>query len=99
MAFEQQRAKGKRLGRGPVDACAGLDRLAALLEKALDDPMQVKTLRHRGDLLADIAQRGESGASAAAARIVGVARRLDVGPAPVEPVRAVGLVALACFEL
>ena len=48
---------------------------------------------------ADLLERLERRAGLAAARIVGVARRLDVGPAAVEPVGAVGLVALARLQL
>ena len=59
----------------------------------------MEALRNLRDFLPDVAEQLERGAGMAAARIVGVARRLDVGPAPVEPVGAVGLVALARLEL
>ena len=70
MAFEQQRAEGERLGGRPVDALAGLDRLGARVEEALDGAVDVEALRHRGDLLADLLERLDRDAGVAAARIV-----------------------------
>ena len=95
MAFLEQRAEGERFGRRPVDALAGLDRLGAMIEKALDGLVDVEALRHRRDLLADLAQLGERDAGIAAARIVGFARRLQARPAAVEPIGLVRLVAAA----
>src|SRR2546423_14150424 len=99
VAIDQQRAEAERLRRRPVDAFAGLDRLGAGVEEALHGAMHVEILWHRGDLLADLTQRIERDAGVAAARVVMVARRLDLGPAAVEPVGAIGAVALARFEL
>ena len=48
---------------------------------------------------ADLPERLDRDAGLAAPRVLVVARRLDVGPAAVEPVGAVGLVALARLEL
>ena len=45
MAFEQQRAERQRLGGRPVDALAGLDRLGARIEEALDGAVDVEALR------------------------------------------------------
>ena len=57
-----------------------------------------KPCGYAGDLQPDLLEHLERRAGMAAARIVGVARRLDVGPAAVEPVGAVGLVTLACLQ-
>src|SRR6516165_3809826 len=99
MAFEQQRAERERLGGCPIDARARFDRLAAVVQETLEGPVQVETLRYRGDLRSDFFERRERSAGMAAARVVGVASRLDIGPAAVEPIGAVRLVALARFEL
>ena len=61
--------------------------------------MQMEIRRQRGDLLADLLERGDVDAGLAAARIVGVARGLEAGPAAVEPVGLVGAVALRGLEL
>src|SRR3954449_5814023 len=89
MSFDHQRAECQRLGRSPVDALAGLDRVAAVLQEALDGPVRVETLRYACDLQPDLLEHLERRAGVAAARVVGVARRLNVGPATVEPVGAV----------
>src|SRR5262249_56037320 len=52
-----------------------------------------------GDVAADFLELLDRHAGAAAARFVGDFRNLDAGPAPVEPVRTIGLVALACLDL
>src|SRR5207244_13591222 len=98
-AFEQQGTEGERLGRCPIDAFAGLDRLAAVVDETLQGPVQVETLRYRRDLRSDLFERRERDAGMAAARVIGIARRFAVGPAAVKPVGAVCLVALARFEL
>src|SRR5215470_6915470 len=98
MVFEQQGTERERLGRCPIDAFAGLDRLAAVVDETLQGPVQVETLRYRRDLRPDLFERRERDAGMAAARVIGIARRFDVGPAAVEPVGAVCLVALARFE-
>src|SRR4030088_2177411 len=98
MPFDHQRAKCQRLGRRPIDALAGLDRLAAVFQEALDGSVGVESLRYVRDLLPDLFEHLERRAGMATARVVGVACRLDVGPAAVEPIGAVGLVALARFQ-
>ena len=60
--------------------------------------MRVETLRYVRDLQPDLLEHLYRRAGMAAARVVGVARRLDVCPAAVEPIGAVGLVTLACVE-
>ena len=99
MAVEQQRAERQRFGGRPVDALAGLDRLAAGIEEALDGAVDVEALRHRGDLLADLLQRLERRRRCRRGADRPVARGLEPGPAAVEPVGLVRLVALARLEL
>ena len=75
------------LGHRPVDALAGLDHLAAVVEEALDRAVDVEALRHRGDAPADLLQRldrrrrSRRGADRPDPRA-----RLQAGPAAVEPV-------------
>src|SRR5882724_1352558 len=80
VTVEQQRAEGERLAGRPVDAFAGLDRLAAGVEEALDRLVDVEALRHRGDLPADLPQGLDRRAGIAAARIVDVVGELELGP-------------------
>src|SRR6202011_3102731 len=61
--------------------------------------MDPKPLRYWGDFFADVSERFEREPGPAAARIIVIARRLDIGPAAIEPVGAVGFVALARFKL
>ena len=72
MSVEQERAERQRFAGRPVDALAGLDRLAAIVEKALDRLVRVEAVRHRGDLLADLLERLDRDAGVAAAWIVDV---------------------------
>src|SRR5437764_12290675 len=99
VAVDQQRTEAERLRRRPVDASAGLDRLGTGVEEALHGAMYMEILWHRGDLLADLMQRIERDAGVAAARVVMVARRLELCPAAVEPVGAIAAVARARFGL
>ena len=101
MAVEQQRAEGQRLGGRPVDALAGLDRLArASSRKRWMVRWTWKPCGTAVILLADVLERLDRDAGVAAARIVvDRARAFDAGPAAVEPVGLVGLVALARLEL
>src|SRR5712671_6584336 len=99
MALEQKRAERERLRRGPVDVLARLDRLAAIFQKALDGPVGVKAFRYLRDARPDLPQGCQRRAGMTAARVVRIASRLDVGPTAVEPVGAVGLVALARLKL
>src|ERR1035441_2147258 len=77
MAFLEQRAEGKPFRSGPVDAVAGLDRLGAMIEEALDGLVDVEALRDAGDLFADLAQLGDIDAGIAAARILDSAGDLE----------------------
>ena len=98
MAFLEQRAEGERFRGGPVDALAGLDRLGAMIEEALDRLVDVEALRHGRDLLADLAQLADVDAGIAAARILDSAGDLEPRPAAVEPVGLVRLVAQRRLE-
>src|SRR5882724_2617265 len=93
MAVEQQRGGRERLAGRPVDALAGLDRLAAGIEEALDRAVHVEALRHRGDLLADLLERLDRDAGMPAARIVDIIGKPELRPLAVEPVRLVRPVA------
>src|SRR5262245_63076098 len=99
MPLKQERAERQRLARRPVDALPGLDRLAAVVEEPLDRAVDVEIRRRRCDVAADLVQGLDVDAGVAAPRIVGVACRLEPGPAAVEPVGAVGPVALARLQL
>src|ERR1700692_587147 len=95
----QHQAEGERLAGRPIDIGAGLDRFAAAIKKPIERAMQVKTLRQRCDLVADLLELCDLDAGMAAARIVGLARSLEAGPAAVEPIGLVGAIALRGFEL
>src|SRR5690606_27688389 len=99
VALEQDRAEGQRLGRRPVDALAGRDRLAAVLEEAADGAVDLEVRRNLGQLLADLLQRLQRHGGLAAALLVLVVGGAQAGPSAVEPVGLVGPVALAGLEL
>src|SRR6202011_1213654 len=82
-ALEQQRAYRQGLAGRPVDALAGLDRLAPVFQEPLDRAVDVEIRRRRRDLAADLVQRLDVDAGVAAPRVVRVARGLEAGPAPV----------------
>ena len=56
IAVVDQRGEGQSLGGRPVDALAGFDRLAAIVEEALDRLVEVEALRNRAQLLAIFVQ-------------------------------------------
>jgi hypothetical protein len=93
----RMRAESQRLGRRPVDAFAGLDRLAAVLEEADDRLVRLEILRHLGQLLADFLQRLDRHGGLAAPLFVLVVGRAQARPGAVEPIGLVGLVVLADF--
>ena len=81
MAFLQQAAERQRFGRRPVDALAGLDRLAAIVEEALDRLVDVESFRDRGDHLRRCPSASSIvDAGVAAARIVERRRRPSARP-------------------
>src|SRR5262249_47313443 len=98
MPFLKQRAEGERLTGRPIDPLTGFNRLGAIFKETLDGLVRSKVRWNDGDLLANIAQHSGIDAGVAAARIVGVARRLHAGPAAVEPICLVRLVALSGLE-
>src|SRR5690606_16390057 len=57
IALEQDRAEGESLGGRPVDALAGLDHLLAVVEEPADGAVDLKVLRHFGELAADFLER------------------------------------------
>src|SRR6202040_4101505 len=77
---------------------AGLYRLAAAVKEPVERAMQMKARRQGGDLFADLLELCDLDAGMAAARVVGLARPLDPGPAAIEPVGFVGAVALRGFQ-
>ncbi len=99
IAVVDQRGEGQSLGGRPVDALAGVDRLAAIVEEALDRLVEVEALRNLAQLLAIFAQRARLDGGLAAARIllVGGGDGFQARPAAVEPVRLVRLVGRAGF--
>src|SRR6202047_1393693 len=86
VTFEQQRTESQGLAGRPVDIGAGLDRLAAAVKEPVERAMQMKARRQGGDLVADLLELWDLDAGMAAARIVGLARPLESGPAAVEPI-------------
>ena len=100
MAFEQERAEGQRLAGRPVDALARLDHPLRLSRKRWIVRWTLKpagTVVSAGRCPCRVSSRN---AGLAAARIVAVfLRRLEAGPAAVEPVGLVRLVALRGLEL
>src|SRR5690606_10256274 len=56
VALEQDRPEGQRFGGRPVDALAGFDGVAAIVEKSLDGAMYLEILRYFGQLPADFLQ-------------------------------------------
>src|SRR5687767_13470213 len=99
MAFLEQRAERQSLAGRPIDAFAGFDRLGTVVEETLHRAVNMEAVRHVGDGLADRLEFVDRQAGIAAARIVGVLRSLEAGPAAVEPISLVRLVALAGLEL
>src|SRR5215510_11237162 len=100
MAFREERTEGERLCGRPIDSLAGLDRLAAGVEKALDGAVNMKALWHHGDFRAHVPERFKFNAGVAAPRIVQCIRNVfESGPATVEPVGLVGLITLARLQL
>src|SRR6185312_13425745 len=81
MTFLEQRTASQRLGRGPIDARAALDRLQAMIEATLDRLVDVEALRQLREFLADGAQLGDGDAGITAARIGDLARRFQARPA------------------
>ena len=75
----------------------GLHHLAAALQQALDGLVRVEVLRDGGDAPADLLQRLDGDAGLAAARLV--VGKAHLGPAAVEPVGLVGLVAVGGRQL
>src|SRR5690606_11302438 len=95
MPLPQQCTEGERLGGRPIDVLTGLDHLATIVEEAADGAMDIETIRHRRQLLADLDEFLLRHGGHAAAWILLVAGLLKAGPLAVKPVGLVGLVGLA----
>ena len=73
--------------------------VAAVVEEAKDGLVDLEALRRGGDALADLLQAVDVVAGVAAAVVLDhVLRRLEAGPAAVEPVGLVGRIGLARLE-
>ena len=96
-ALVEQRGERQVLGHRPIDAGAVSHHLTAALQQALDGLVRVEVLRDRGDAPAHLLQRIDGNAGLAAAGLV--VGKADVGPAAVEPVGLVGLVAVGGRQL
>ena len=95
-AFHQKRRERHVLGHRPVDALARIDHLAAALDQLADRLVDVEVVRDRGDAMPDVFQGIDRNARVAAPIIaIGAG---DAGPASVEPVGLVGLVAVGETE-
>jgi hypothetical protein len=99
VTIEHQRAERQRLAGRPIDIGAGLDRFAAVFNKAAERLVEMEILRQRSDLLADLFQFRNFYASVAAARIVAVTGAMETGPAAVEPIGLVGAITLRRLKL
>ncbi len=77
----------------------GVDRLRPVVQEALDGAVNPETVRHLGDLAADILEHCNIDAGNAAARVFFLVGDLEACPFAVEPVGLVGLVAGARLEL
>ena len=95
----EQRAEGQVLGHRPVEARALFDHLAAGIEHALHGAVNLEGLGHLGELEADVLELLDRNAGLALARILVILGRLQAGPAAVEPVGLVGLVAFGHGEV
>src|SRR6185295_8495003 len=67
-AFLQQRAECQRFAGRPVDADAVVDCFGTVFEETLDGAVNPKTVRHPGDLTADILEDADVDAGDAATR-------------------------------
>ena len=85
------------LGGGPVQPLAGLNGLGAVADHPFQGFVNIDSVRNRGDLLTQRLQAVQiHGGVAAALVALGQAQSR---PAAVQPVRLVGAVVLAGFEL
>ena len=99
IALVEQRAESQRLAGRPIDALAVSTAWRRLSRKRWIVLWTLKPLGHRGDARGELLDLVEIDAGLAAPIVVDhILRRLEAGPAPVEPVGLVGLVALARLE-
>src|SRR5579883_108817 len=100
IALVEQSRESQRFGRRPVDSLARLDRLPAIVEKALDGLVDIEARRRDGDLGGQLLELADLDAGDAATIVLGrILRGFEPGPAAVEPIGLVRPVALAGLEL
>ena len=97
MPFDQQRAEGQRLARGPVEAAPGLEHGALAVQQAAHRPVQVEALGHAGQGRAHLRHR--LGRDAGLAGVIFGPFGLEARPLAVQPVGLVRLEGLAQLEL
>src|SRR3546814_5242538 len=83
VALEQQRPEGQRLAERPVDALAGLDRLAPPFDEAGQLAAEAEAVRHIAQPAADPLQLVDVDGGLAAAGVAGCA--LDARPLALAP--------------
>ena len=96
IALVEQGGEGQALGGGPVQALAGVDRLATRRDHAVDGLVNRDALGDRGQLVAEVDQLLLRHARDAA---FFRARQLQARPLAVQPVGLVGVIGLAAVEL
>src|SRR5271155_2445670 len=96
IAFVQQRSEGQGFGGRPIDPFACLDRVTTIVEEALDRLVHIEARRRYGDARSQLLELADGNAGDAAPIVVDrILPGLEAGPAPVEPIGLVGLIALA----
>ena len=100
VAFGSQAAESERLAGGPVETLPGGEHLALGIEHAGQRLVDRQAFGNRGQRAAEAVEQLLFDAGGhVAARGFGIGRLVEAGPAPGEPVRLVGLVALGSLEL
>src|SRR4051794_9546947 len=80
MAFVDQRSEGKRLTQCPIDSLAALDRLAAIIEEALDRLVHIEIVGNFIETQPDFFEPFEIGAGLAATCLFGLVCRPQSSP-------------------
>src|SRR5215212_7002486 len=92
MPLEQERAERERLRGGPINALARFEHALAIVEEALDRAVDPKPGRNLRQPLSNFLEGASRNAGLAAACLVHVLlRRLEAGPAAIEPIGLVRL--------
>ena len=98
-SIQQQGAERQMFRHCPIKPLAFLDHLAALIEHALHGLVDLEGLWHAGELQADFPQLCHRHTGFSPARILVILSRLETGPASVQPIGLVGLVAFCHREI